>query len=153
MADRRALEPLRSYVVDEDALAGGVVEVDATEDEEALAVLQARLHPAPDGLQLVFGYDLSTTGLGGWVGDRKVRLRLWPAWLDDAGEITSDGPDDPDGDVLLLDLDPSEHGDVLRALARTGTLLIAGPEVGPTPVVLALDRELVAEVLAEVGLG
>jgi hypothetical protein len=145
----RALPVGRSKVVEDGRLAGVVLDIDATEDPQALAVVQAPLHDAPEDRRLVFGYDLSVVGLGAWVGDRRARLLVWPALVDDAGEIEADDPDDPDADVLVVDIDPLEHGEALEALARIGRLFIAGPEAGPTPLVLDVDRALVAEVLEQ----
>ena len=45
----RALPARRAYVVDTEELAAVVVEIDATEDPQGLAVLQAGLH-APGGV-------------------------------------------------------------------------------------------------------
>ena len=50
-------------------------------------------------------------------------------------------------DVLVIDLDPLEHGAELEALVRLGRLFIAGPESGPVPLVVDVDRDLVREVL------
>lgn len=146
----RALPVGRARVLDDPRAPGVVLHVDATEDEAALAVLQARLHEAPEGARVVYGYDLEATGLGAWVGDRRVRLTVWPALLHADGEVTADDPDDPDADLLVVDLDPSAHPEVTAALERTGRVLIAGPEAGPTPLVLELDLDLVARVLDEV---
>ena len=146
---RRPLEPGRVRIVATEALHGVVVEVDATEDEAALAVLQAGLHDLPDGQRLIHGYDVAAAGLGAWIGDRRVRIRIWPALIDEAGEITADDPSDPDADVLVLDLDPAAHREELAFLADSGRLFVAGPEAGPTPLVVDLDRDLVREVLAE----
>ncbi len=143
----RALPARRAYVVETDQLAGVVVEIDATEDPQALAVLQAGLHELPEGSRLIHGYDLVTAGLGAWVGDRRVRLSVWPALIDADGEITADDPEDPVSDVLVIDLDPLEHGAELEALVRLGRLFIAGPESGPVPLVVDVDRDLVREVL------
>jgi hypothetical protein len=141
----------RSYPVDSTSLTGVVVEVDATEDEPALAVLQAGLHEPPEGRRLVFGYDVTTTGLGAWVGDQRVRLRVWPALVDGEGDITADDPDDPDADVLVIDFDPVADGEALAGIARTGRLFVAGPEAGPVPLVLDVDRDLVAGVVESLG--
>ena len=146
---RRALEPGRVHTVATETLHGVVVEVDATGDEGALAVLQAGLHDLPEGQRLIHGYDVAPAGLGAWVGDRRVRIRIWPALIDAQGEISADDPDHPDSDVLVLDLDPVAHRDELAFLADSGRLFVAGPEAGPTPLVVDLDRELLREVLAE----
>lgn len=143
MASEPALVARRSSVVDTDRLRAAVVEVDATESPRALAVLQAGLHELPEGQRLIHGYDVTVVGLGAWVGDRRVRVTIWPALIDEAGEITADDPTDPDADVLAIDIDPLEHGEALEALATLGRLLVAGPEIGPTPLVLDVDRELV----------
>ena len=146
---RRPLEPGRVRTVATEALQGVVVEVDATGDEAALAVLQAGLHDLPEGQRLIHGYDVAAAGLGAWVGDRRLRIRIWPALIDEHGEITAADPADPDSDVLVLDLDPAAHGAELEFLADAGRLFVAGPEAGPTPLVVDLDRDLVREVLAE----
>ena len=145
----RALPARRAYVVETDRLAGVVVEIDATEDLQGLAVLQAGLHERPPGTTLIHGYDVATAGLGAWVGDRRVRVSIWPALLDESGEIEADDPTDPEADVLVIDIDPLEHGTELEALARLGRLIVAGPESGPVPLVVDLDRDLVREVLDE----
>lgn len=134
-------------MVDTEQLAGVVVEIDATEDPQSLAVLQAGLHERPEGTTLIHGYRVTTAGLGAWVGDRRVRIWIWPALIDQAGEIEADDPDDPDADVLVIDIDPLEHGEELEALVRLGRLIVAGPESGPVPLVVDLDRDLVREVL------
>lgn len=144
----RALPARRAYVVDNERVQAVVVEVDATETPEALAVLQAGLHELPAGSRLIHGYDVTATGLGAWVGDRRVRIAIWPALVDEAGAITADDPSDPDADVLVIDIDPLEHGAELEALARLGRLIVAGPEGGPVPLVVDLDRDLVTEVVA-----
>ena len=41
------------------------------------------------------------------------------------------------------------HREELAFLADSGRLFVAGPEAGPTPLVVDLDRDLVREVLAE----
>jgi hypothetical protein len=143
----RALPARRAYVVDTEQLAAVVVEIDATEDPQALAVLQAGLHEVPEGSTLIHGYNVTTAGLGAWVGDRRVRVSVWPALIDAAGEITADDPSDPDADVLVIDIDPLEFGAELEELVRLGRLIVAGPESGPVPLVVDLDRELVREVL------
>jgi hypothetical protein len=135
-------------VVDTEQLAAVVVEIDATEDPQALAVLQAGLHEVPEGTTLIHGYNVTTAGLGAWVGDRRVRVSIWPALIDAAGEITADDPSDPDADVLVIDIDPLEFGAELEELVRLGRLIVAGPESGPVPLVVDLDRDLVREVLA-----
>ena len=145
-----ALPVRRSYEVDDPALRGVVVEVDATETPTALAVLQASLHELPEGRRLIYGYDLDTAGLGAWIGDRRIRLRVWPALLADDGEIEADDPDEPDADVLVIDFDLTADAVALEALERTGRLFVAGPESGPTPLVLDVDTDLVAEVRARV---
>ncbi|MCU1371071.1 MAG: hypothetical protein JWO77_2265 [Ilumatobacteraceae bacterium] len=144
----RALPARRAYVVDSEQLAAVVVEIDATEDPQALAVLQAGLHERPEGTTLIHGYNVTTAGLGAWIGDRRVRVSIWPALIDAAGEIDADDPTDPDADVLVIDIDPLEFGEELEQLVRLGRLIVAGPESGPVPLVVDLDRELVAEVLA-----
>jgi hypothetical protein len=144
-----ALPVSRSYEVDDGRLRGVVVEIDATREEPALAVLQAGLHELPPGQRLIHGYDLVPAGLAAWVGDRRVRLRVWPAYLDDDGTIT-DHHEDPGADVLEVDLDPVADADALDGMVRLGRVFLAGPDAGPTPLVLDVDGELVAEVLAAV---
>ena len=143
----RALPVRRAYVVDTEQLAALVVEIDATEDPQGLAVLQAGLHEVPEGSTLIHGYNVTTAGLGAWVGDRRVRVSIWPAVIDEAGEIDADDPTDPDADVLVLDIDPLEFGDELESLVRLGRLIVAGPESGPVPLVVDLDQDLVREVV------
>lgn len=143
----RALSVRRARVVDTEQLAAVVVEIDATEDLQALAVLQAGLHEVPEGSTLIHGYRLATAGLGAWVGDRRVRVSIWPALVDEAGEITADDPDEPDADVLIIDIDPLEFGAELEELVRLGRLIVAGPESGPVPLVIDLDQDLLQEVL------
>jgi hypothetical protein len=125
-----------------------VVEIDATHDPVALSVLQEGLHDQPAGATLIHGYDLVTTGLGAWIGDRRIRLRVWSALLHDDGAITADDPDEPTTDVLVIDFDPATDAEALDGMAETGRLLIAGPEMGPVPLVLDVDVDLVREVLA-----
>lgn len=145
-----ALPVRRSYEVDTPDLQGVVIQVDATETPTALAVLQASLHELPEGQRLVYGYDLSVVGLAAWVGDRRVRLEVWPALVDAAGDITADDPHAEGADLLVIDFDPvdPDHRSALEGLARGCRLFIAGPESGPVPLVLDIDPELVAEVLA-----
>lgn len=145
----RALPVRRASIVETDRLAGVVVDIDATEDPQALAVVQAPLHELPEGSRLGFGYDVTVAGLGAWVGDRRVRISIWPAVVDAEGDVHVDDPSDPTADVLVVDIDPLEHGEELDALARLGRLLIAGPEAGPVPLVVDLDRELVADAVRE----
>jgi hypothetical protein len=143
----RALPARRAHVVDTEALAAVVIEIDATEDPQALAVLQAGLHEVPEGSTLIHGYRITTAGLGAWVGDRRVRVLIWPALVDAVGEISADDPDEPDADVLVIDIDPLEYGTELEALVRLGRLIVAGPESGPVPLVIDVDQDLVREVL------
>ena len=143
----RALPVRRARVVDTEQLAAVVVEIDATEDLQALAVLQAGLHEVPEGSTLIHGYRLATAGLGAWVGDRRVRVSIWPALVDEAGEITADDPDEPDADVLIIDIDPLEFGAELEELVRLGRLIVASPESGPVPLVIDLDQDLLQDVL------
>ncbi|NLD76604.1 MAG: hypothetical protein GX643_08040 [Acidimicrobiales bacterium] len=145
----------RSYPIDRNGVQGVVVEIDATADERALAVQQAGLHPLADGDRLGFGYDLSAYGLGAWVSDRRVQLRVWPVIAHPDGTVEEDHPDHPGSDVLVIHFDPSPgaDADALRQLAETGRLFIAGPDAGPVPLVLEVDREWVSEAVAEVGTG
>jgi hypothetical protein len=59
-------------------------------------------------------------------------------------------PDDPDSEVLVLHFHPEVDRDALVQLVETGRLFVAGPDAGPVPLVLDLDRDLVAEVVAQV---
>lgn len=145
-----ALPVRRSYPLDRNGVRGVVVEVDATSDERALAVQQAGLHPLPDGDRLGFGYDLSIYGLGAWVSDRRVQLRVWPVIAHPDGSLDEDDPDHVDSDVLVIHFDPEVDAEALERLADTGHLFIAGPDAGPVPLVLKLDPSWVAEVVAEV---
>lgn len=140
----------RSRLVDTGRLHGVVVEIDATADESALAVLQAPLHDPPPGHRVVFGYDLAAAGLGAWIGDRWVRLRVWPALVDGDGTVVDDHHDDPDADLLTVVFDPDRDATALADLARVGRLIIAGPDAGPVPLVVDVDRDWVTEVVAEV---
>lgn len=137
-------------MIETDSLTAVVVEIDATNEPRALAVQQASLHEVPDGHRLGFGYDLAPAGLGAWVGDRRVRLRVWPVLADESGAILADDPDDPDAELLVVDFDPIADAQALADLIRLGRLIIAGPEAGPLPLVLDVDQELMAEVLAAV---
>ncbi len=140
----------RSYLVETDRLTGVVVEVDATQEEGALAVLQAGLHEQPHGVRLGFGYDISVTGLGAWVGDQRLRITLWAVLVDNDGILDETNPSAPDADVLRLDFDPIGDRTSLDHLTRIGRLIVAGPDAGPVPLVVDLDPELVAEALATI---
>lgn len=137
----------RSRLVQSDRLTGVVVEVDATGDPAALSVLQAGLHEAPPGQRLVFGYDIDTTGLGAWVEDQQIRIRIWPALLDDDSGIVHDHSEGDDAELHLV-FDPERDRTALADLARVGRLIVAGPDSGPVPLVLDVDVDLVANVLA-----
>ena len=145
-----ALPARRMYLVDEGQVRGVVVDVDASTTPSALAVLHASLQDLPDGSTLVHGYRLSAVGLGAWVGDRRLRLAIWPALLHADGSIEADDPDDPEADLLVIDIDPREHAGALASLVEVGRLFVAGPDAGPTPLVLDVDTELLVEVLASV---
>ncbi len=145
-----ALPARRCHLVDTAALTAVVVEIDATREPHALAVLQAGLHEPPAGHRLVFGYDVVAAGLGAWVGDRRVRISIWPALVDEDGtvaEAVDVGGGWTDDDVVTIDIDPTRHGDALADLARVGRLVVAGPDAGPLPLVVDLDRDLVADVV------
>lgn len=142
-----ALPVRRSYLVDTPALAGVVVEVDATREPSALAVLQAGLHELADGDRLAFGYRITAAGLGAWIGDRRVRITIWPAIVAADGTVTEDDPTDPEADVLVLDLDLRTERAALDDLVRVGRLIVAGPDQGPVPLVVDVDTELLADVL------
>jgi hypothetical protein len=63
--------------------------------------------------------------------------------------VRDEHPDEHQGaDVLVVDVDPIEHGDALADLERLGRVIIASPDAGPVPLVLDVDRALVAEVRA-----
>ncbi len=145
-----ALAVRRSHLVDTPQLSGVVLEVDATSNQAALAVLQAGLHEYPPGQHLIHGYEVVPSGLAAWVGDRKVRLRVWLAILHDDDTITEDDPSDPNTDVLVIDLDPVVDGDALSTIAATGRVIIASPDAGPVPLVLDVDRATVADVVERV---
>lgn len=146
-----ALPVRRSYTIDRDGVRGVVVEIDATADERGLAVQQAGLHPLAEGDRLGFGYDLSVYGLGAWVADRRVQLRVWPVIARADGTLDEDGPDHPDAEVLVIHFDPAADAHALQGLADTGRLFIAGPDAGPLPLVLDIDPGWMTEVLAELG--
>ena len=145
-----ALPVRRSYLVETDRLTGVVVEVDPSREPTALAVLQAGLHEQPEGHRLVFGWDVTTAGLGAWVGDQRVRIQVWPALVDAAGTVIEDDHDHPDADVLWIDFDPIADRTALDDLVRVGRLIVAGPDAGPVPLVVDLDGEAVAEALARI---
>lgn len=126
-----------------------VIDVDATDDERALAVLQASLHEQEGDRRVVYGYDLDVGGLAGWIGDRHVRLRVWPAIADGDGRIVEDRHEEPDADVLTIRIDPHAHAEALDDLRRIGRLAIAGPESGPVPLLLEIDTGLLDSVLGE----
>jgi hypothetical protein len=145
-----ALPARRCRLIDTDALTAVVVEIDATREPHALAVLQAGLHDPPAGHRLVFGYDVVAAGLGAWVGDRRVRISIWPALLDEQGTVTEAvavGGGWTEDDVVTIDIDPTRHGDALADLVRVGRRVVAGPDAGPLPLVVDLDRDLVADVV------
>ncbi|MEO6989877.1 MAG: hypothetical protein ABI239_14665 [Aquihabitans sp.] len=137
----------RSRLVQSDQLTGVVVEIDATGDPSALAVLQSGLHELPPGQRLVFGYHIDTTGLGAWVEDQQVRIRIWPALLDDDGDIVHDHSEGDDAELHLV-FHPTRDRAALADLARVGRLIVAGPDSGPVPLVLDVDVDLVADVVA-----
>lgn len=148
-----ALAVRRSRLVETDALTGVVIEIDPTAEPAALAVLQARLHEPPAGRGLVFGYDIRASGLGAWVGDRGVRLTVWPALVDQYGAVTTGaaddaGADDGAADVLVIDFDPNQDRVALEDLVRVGRLIVAAPDAGPVPLVLDIDQDLLRAVLA-----
>ena len=140
----------RSYLIENDRLSGVVIEIDATSEPQALAVLQAGLHEYPDDARLGFGYDVVPAGIGAWIGDRKVRLRVWPVLADADGMVDDGDPTNPDADLLEVDFDPVTDHQALLDLVRLGRLFIAAPDGGPVPLVLDVDRDLVAGVVAKV---
>lgn len=148
-----ALPARRCHLIESDALTAVVVEIDATREPHALTVLQAGLHDPPVGHRLVFGYDVTAAGLGAWVGDRRVRISIWPALVDEHGTVTETaeiGGGWTEDDVVTIDLDPTRHGEALADLVRVGRLVVAGPDAGPLPLVVDLDRDLVAGVVRSV---
>lgn len=147
MTDSGILAARRLRRVRTDRLDVIVIDVDPTEDERALAVMQASLHPRVDGGRIVYGYDIGIGGLGQWIGDRTLRLRVWPAVVDVDGIITEDDHEKPGADVLTVLVDPVEHRAMLDELRQLGRLAIAGPESGPVPLLLDLDTDLLGSVL------
>lgn len=145
-----ALPVRRSRLVDTDQLTAVVVEVDPTQDPRALAVLQAGLHEPPDGQRLIYGYRVHAAGLGAWVKDRRLRVTIWPALVDAAGEVFTADLDDPDADLLVIDFDAEKDRVALDQLVRIGRLIVAGPDAGPVPLVVDLDRDLVAQTLGNI---
>jgi len=150
VSDHQALPVRRSYEIDTDRLHGVVVEIDATTSPTALAVVQAGLHELPPAQRLVYGYDVAPAGLGAWVGDRVVRLRVWPALVDEDGEVTADDHESDDADVLVVDFRPGADAAAIEGIGRTGRVFIAGPEGGPVPLVLDIDQDLWRSVASEV---
>ena len=134
-------------MVQSDRLTGVVVEIDATGDLAGLAVLQAGLHEHPPEQRLVFGYDIDATGLGAWVEDRQVRIRIWPALLDADGEVVHDHSEG-DGVELHLTFHPVRDAIALADLIEVGRLIVAGPDAGPVPLVVDIDVDLLADVVA-----
>lgn len=145
-----ALQVRRSRTVETDVLRAVVIEIDPTQDTSALVVLQAQLHEPPAGQQLVFGYDVMAAGLGAWVGDRQVRISIWPALVDDEGTISAADPDESQRDLLVIDIDPLAHRAALEDLTRLGRLVIAAPDAGPVPLVVDIDTDLLESVLGAV---
>ncbi len=137
----------RSYLVDNERLTGVVVEIDATHEQSALAVLQAGLHEQPEGVRLGFGYNVTATGLGAWVGDRRVRVSIWPVLMGPEGVLDEADPNDLEADVLRVDFDPIADRTALDDLGRIGRLIVAGPDAGPVPLVVDLDPQLVIDAL------
>lgn len=108
----------RSYPVEVGGRPGVVIEIDATSEPRALAVQQAGLHPLPVGHRLGFGYDLDVYGLGAWIDDRRVRLRVWPVEADETGTVIDEAdPDDPDAETLVVLFHPERDA---VALAEPG---------------------------------
>lgn len=145
-----ALPVRRSRLVRNDTLTGVVVEIDPTREPRALAVLQAGLRELPADLRLGFGYDVTTTGLGAWIGDRRVRISIWPVVADDSGIVDETDPADPEADVLRIDFDPLADRTALDDLARVGRLIVAGPDAGPVPLVVDVHPDLVSRALAAI---
>ena len=142
----------RSRLVQSDRLTGVVVEIDATGDPAALAVLQAGLHETAPGQRLVFGYDIDVAGLGAWVEDQQVRIRIWPALLDDEGDVVHDHSEGDDAELHVV-FHPARDHTALADLARVGRLIVAGPDSGPLPLVLDVDVDLLASVVASLADG
>lgn len=149
MTDHRSTSGLpvrRGRVVDRGAIHGVLVDIDPTSDDEALTVVHAALDDPPDGQRVVFGYDVVPAGLGAWIGDRRVQVQLWPALLDGDGDVH-----DLEGiGRLRIDFDPVKDRELLADLAVRGRLLVAGPDIGPVPLVVDLDPALVEAVTATV---
>jgi hypothetical protein len=136
----------RGRVADRGPIQGVLVDIDPTIDDEALEVVHTALEEPPSGHRVVFGYDVVAVGLGAWVGDRRVQVQLWPALVDEDGEVI-----DIDGlGRLRIDFDPAADRALLDDLADRGRLIVAGPDIGPVPLVVDLDTTLVAEVVASV---
>lgn len=131
----------RGRVVERGAVAGVLVDVDPSADDEALAVVHAALEEPPEGRRVVWGYDVVVTGLGAWIGDRRVQVQLWPALVDADGTVT----DDVSPGRLRIDFDLIRHRELLGDLSERGRLLVAGTDIGPVPIVVDLDPDLVAE--------
>ena len=148
MSGRRAgpgLPVRRGRVVDRGAVRGVIVDVDPSADEASLAVVHAAFEAPPDGHRIVWGYDVVVTGLGAWIGDRGVQVQLWPALVDEHGAID----DERSPGTLRIDLDPTRDRALLDDLAERGRLLVAGADIGPVPIVVDLDPDLVAAALAD----
>lgn len=128
----------RGRVIDRGALRGVIVDVDASADDEALAVVHGALAEPPDGHRYGWGYDVVVTGLGAWIGDRGVQVQLWPVLVDASGAVG-----DAATGTLRIDLDPVRDGAILDDLRERGRLLVAGPDIGPVPIVVDLDPALV----------
>lgn len=141
----------RGRRVNTEQLNAVVIDVDPTEDFRALAVLQAGLHEQPEGLRLVYGYDLGVVGLGAWIGDQIMRVRIWPALIDQSGEVVVDDHHHEDSDILSLDFKVGEQHDLLEELKACGRLVVAGPDIGPVPLVLDLDPTALANALDQTG--
>ena len=138
----------RTHPVATGKVSGLVVEIDPTRHLTALAVLQAGLHEQPEGTRLIHGYRLELSGLGAWVGDRRIRLHVWPALIDEAGEITEDHPDEG-GDELVIEFDPQADAEGLAYLSATGRVIIAAPDAGPVPLVVDIDPDDLLDLIAQ----
>ena len=74
------------------------------------------------------------------------RFRIWPALLDDVGDVIHDHSEGDDAELHLM-FHPTRDRTALTDLARVGRLIVAGPDSGPLPLVLDVDVDLLASVV------